>query len=484
MKNFFTKKRTIIATLALALIGAGGLFLGLTPTRATSDVHVESTLRVGNHTQGITDRTSVNARVDDVVNITAWYHNIEEENSGRIAENVNVRINIPGSMTNVHQVTSRVDGSNTAPIDNIATINSSIPTNLTFIPGTATRRFNAGTNENPNWVIQSIPDSVVTTGYTIPRVRPCWNFQETINVQARVSAPVVSITKEVKVEGAPTWATTINADPGATLAYLITIRNEGNERLSNVIVRDSLPPQLDFVEGSARLINANYPNGFTLSDRLIDSGVNIGNYGTGSGAYIRFNARIPNDLAQCGDYRFTNVAAVRADQLGEFYNTAIVNTTRDCAVTEGVNLRVVKFHDINGNRIEDSGEERLGGWRFNITGPNGLNISTITDANGIATVTGDLRPGRYTVTEVLQSGWINTTGLTIARDVTTDRATQTFVFGNRRTEAPIVTQQDTQQLPATGPLQAIAMTLGAIGLSGSALAWIKSRKRFLNSFRK
>ncbi|MDD3678728.1 MAG: hypothetical protein PHT36_00525 [Patescibacteria group bacterium] len=476
--------KAILAAIVIATLGVLGTSAVFNPIGAASDVPIEGKLEIGNATQGTGPAKTINARVDDVVNITTWYHNIENADSGLIAENVNVRINIPGTKTKTHQITSRIAGTNTNVVTDLANVNTSIDTNLSYIPGTATRRYNAGTNANPRWVIESIPDSVVTTGYTVSRLRPCWNFQETINVQARVTASVISITKQVKIEGADGWNTNINAEPGSTLAYLITVKNEGNERLTNVIVRDSFPVGLDYVEGSARLISSNYPNGYQLSDQLIRSGVNIGNYGAGSGAYVRFNARVPENLSQCGDYRFTNVGVVRADQLGEYYNTAIVNTTNFCTTSE-ISIRIVKFHDRDGDGNEDSNEERLSGWRFRVTGPNGFETTTVTGENGIAPITGNLQPGVYTVTEILQSGWRNTTGITIQREVTEDARTQTFVFGNRRVERGVTPPNGGgDQLPSSGPLEAMAATFGTVSISGSVLAWIRSKKRLLGSFRK
>lgn len=478
--KIFTKTKALIAVLVLAILGTTSAFVASSPIKAAEDVPIESRLEVGNATQGVGPSKSVNARVDDVVNITVWYHNIELPNSGQIAENVNVRISIPGIKTTTHQVASRVAGTNTNVVNDLATVNTSIASNLTYIPGTATRRYNAGTNENPNWVINGISDSVVSTGYNVPQLNPCWNFQESINVQARVTASVISITKQVKEEGTDGWVTSMNAEEGDNLAFLITIRNEGNERLTNVIVRDSLPVGLEFVSGSARLTNANYPNGYALSDSLVGVGVNIGNYGSGSNAYVRFNARVSDDLTQCGAYRFVNVAAVRSDQLGEYYNTATVSTENFCVANES-GLMIVKFHDRDGDRIEDTNEERLSGWRFRVVG-NDVDTILTTDSNGIARLN-DIETGFYTVTEILATGWTNTTGLSLQRNIP-DNVVSVFTFGNRRLSQPEEPGGDIGELPKSGPAETAAMALGTMSFSGAAAAWVRSKKRLLGAFRK
>ncbi|HEX7607753.1 MAG TPA: S-layer homology domain-containing protein [Candidatus Cryosericum sp.] len=73
---------------------------------------------------------------------------------------------------------------------------------------------------------------------------------------------------------------------------------------------------------------------------------------------------------------------------------------------EAGQLWVEKFNDLNGNGVQDIGEPLLGGWVFNITGPNNF-IGTITSLeSGGAFLS--VPAGIYTVTEVMQTGWTST----------------------------------------------------------------------------
>nr|WP_244329378.1 Calx-beta domain-containing protein [Tolypothrix sp. PCC 7910] len=75
-------------------------------------------------------------------------------------------------------------------------------------------------------------------------------------------------------------------------------------------------------------------------------------------------------------------------------------------------IRGMKWHDIDGDGVKDSGESGLQNWTIYLdNNTNGQldngEISTITDANGNYQFT-NLRPGIYTVAEVQQPGWKQT----------------------------------------------------------------------------
>lgn len=65
----------------------------------------------------------------------------------------------------------------------------------------------------------------------------------------------------------------------------------------------------------------------------------------------------------------------------------------------------VKFEDINGNGIKDPSDPVLMGWRIRIAGS--ITDSILTASNGTFSFS-NLQPGSYTVSEVLQSGWVQT----------------------------------------------------------------------------
>jgi len=176
-----------------------------------------------------------------------------------------------------------------------------------------------------------------------------------------------------------------------------------------------------------------------------------------------------------------SVTIASANQSISFGNAKVILTQ------ESTNLIITKYRDTNGDGIFNEGEERLSGWQFRVVGPNNFDEILTTDDQGMI-IKNNVTPGLYEITEMIKEGWESTTGLTINREVTTNPETQEFFFGNRETikDEPIITKTEESKiiLPSTGPLEVIAAILATIIVSGSLLAWLKSKRRFKFSFRK
>ncbi len=65
-----------------------------------------------------------------------------------------------------------------------------------------------------------------------------------------------------------------------------------------------------------------------------------------------------------------------------------------------------KFHDLNGNGVQDPGEPGIEGWQIFIEG-TGFNASPVTDVDGNYCVDG-IPNGEYIVSEQQESGWVQT----------------------------------------------------------------------------
>ena len=87
--------------------------------------------------------------------------------------------------------------------------------------------------------------------------------------------------------------------------------------------------------------------------------------------------------------------------------TLSAGETKTCTITNNdipAEIHGMKYEDLNANGAKDSGENGLSGWTITL---NPGNLTTTTDANGAYSFTG-LSVGTYTVTEVQQTGWLQT----------------------------------------------------------------------------
>lgn len=476
----FNLKALILGILGVLAIGTTVLAVS-TPV-PPGGVQIDSKLGVLNATKNQTQYvSSVNAEFDDVVNIEVYVHNPALSNSGKVANNVNIRVSLPSAQSTNHTVTSTVAGTNTNTDTQTAHVITNDPSTLVYIPGTAVRTYNAGTNDNVNWRTVGVSDNIVGSGINVGNVQPCCNFQESITFQARIMIPSITITKDAKIEGAATWQNSIQAHPGDTVAFLITVKNVGNTVLRNVMVRDSMPPFLQYVPGSAKMIDTNYPNGYPLSDYVVQGGANTGHYMPGAVTYVRLQARVPSDNSACGSTN-TNVGHAKADNLPDYLNDATVSVV--CNQVQEARIRIIKFNDMNGDGDQDSGEGNLAGWQFRVSGPS-YDQTFTTDASGTVMITG-LAAGRYTVTEVSKEGWENTTGLSLAKDVALGETAE-YRFGNRQVtppETPETPGGEITTLPSSGPVEMAGMFVGSLSISGGALAYLRSKKQLKDAYRK
>jgi uncharacterized repeat protein (TIGR01451 family)/LPXTG-motif cell wall-anchored protein len=308
-------------------------------TSAASAVKIEGSMGAANVTAGNTTYAhSVNASYNQVVKLQVYYHNTELPDSGKIAQNLRVKINIPTSAGKVQTQTATISADNSNTVTDATTVNlDRSDAYLQYIPGSAVWRHNTGTNANIKETDTVLSDSIVNsgTGLVLENEQPCYNFSATVTVLARVTVPGVSIDKQVRVKGDKTWATSITAQPGATVQYLIGYKNTGNSPENQVVIVDKLPQGITYVPGSTVLTNGNYPSGKAVSaNTVVNTGLIIGDYAPGINAYVMFEATLPTaDKLACGANGLRNIASAQPSGMGYYYNTADVTINKTCTPT-------------------------------------------------------------------------------------------------------------------------------------------------------
>lgn len=320
-----------------AFFGAIMAFVLTFSAIAAPAVRIESALGVANVTAGDTTyEDSVSAGYDEVVKVQLWYHNMEEADSGLVADDLTVKFDVPTGQGSTQTIKGTVGGSNTNTVTNTVTVDlGRDDAYLEYIPGSAKWRHNAGTNENVNYQTVNISDDVVTkgAGLVIEDAEPCFNFEATVTILLRVRVPSVSIEKSVGIPGQGDWGENVTVEQGDKVKFLFTVLNDGNAPLKNVIVGDVLPEGLEYVPGSTVATNGNHPDGIKItSDNIVSGGIDIGDFAVGGYTYVTFEAIVSEDASKfdCGMNTLVNKAVAKSDKAVIRTDTANVKVNVTC----------------------------------------------------------------------------------------------------------------------------------------------------------
>lgn len=342
-------------------------------TAAASTVQIEADTTVANATKSAGTMqwgANTTASYNEVVAVQVVYNNKEAADSGKVANNLRVKIAIPnkaGANQTITTTTS-ADNSNKVIGSTSVTLNRA-DAYLQYIPGTATWK-HASTANGPMVVTQKVSDDVVmgANGLVLENENPCQ--AGSIVVQARVMVPGVSIDKTVRVKGDKTWDTSITAKPGDTVEYKIAYKNTGNTDENAVVIGDKLPNGVTYSTGTTLLVNAGAPNGKSVSDGVTTTGIVIGTYIPDGNAYVYFEAKLPTeDKLACGNNLLRNIATAQPQGMNYYYNTADVNITKECAETPVYSCDLVTI---------TKGEDRKVTASVAYTAKNGASFKTAT----------------------------------------------------------------------------------------------------------
>lgn len=132
----------------------------------------------------------------------------------------------------------------------------------------------------------------------------------TIDVIAHKSV-TAKIAVKVRIKGTKEWKELINAKVGDEVEYQIEFVNLLSKTVQDIMIRDILPNNVEYVEDSTYLYNASHQDGVLLrGDSITTVGINIGDYKTQSNAYVRFTGRIVDKSLAEGTNQLVNWANV------------------------------------------------------------------------------------------------------------------------------------------------------------------------------
>lgn len=201
------------------------------------------------------------------------------------------------------------------------------------------------------------------------------NLQNDACVFARLIEPSPSLTVTKTTEVQP-------LAPGSWADFAITVTNDGNIGLNDVIVHDPKTPDCE-----EQMAEAMIP----LGGALKKSGV------------VTFTCTANYVLAD-----FENVATAEGVFASQVYS-ATDNALVDLQAPDTATVRVAKYEDADGDGAYSTGERPLFGWMMCLKDADGLDVGLCqpTGLDGTAMLAANAT-GDFQVCEVLQTGWVNT----------------------------------------------------------------------------
>ncbi|MFA5158636.1 MAG: DUF11 domain-containing protein [Patescibacteria group bacterium] len=240
----------------------------------------------------------------------------------------------------VYDLGVRNDGNITAQQ---VTVKDILPTYMTYETGT-TYLYTAA---HPEGV--KLPDTLYTTGVSLPDVIPGQSNSVYITYRARVNANIpagswslnnvakvfqagvekdmdqakVNVTADrglvidKKVSNGTSWVEQSTARIGDTITYRIVVRNTGNIAVNSVVVRDIVPMYVSYVAGSTTV------DGVAVGDQIVTTaGLSLGNIPAGGSKTITLRGRVYG-CPPIGGYTLTNTAYTWAIGITQISDTAV-----------------------------------------------------------------------------------------------------------------------------------------------------------------
>ena len=270
--------------------------------------------------------------------VRLYVHNNNPKGEAATAENVKVSFQIP----EVVGATQRVNGYIDAPGTAISSYWDYVDFKsadgrafyLDYVEGSSLVENNHyGANGG-----KTVSDALATTaGVKVSyksnedgKVPGCYGYASYYTIEVKPVFESSSIEKTVRMAGDKEWKESVDAKVGDKVEFQIHYKNLNDSMVKDVMIRDSLPNNLKYVAGSAKLLNKSNPNGLAYEDPTV-AAVNVGNYAVKGDAYLRFTAEVVDESLVCNKTnRLINWAKVSANGFA-VQDSAQVYVAKTCA---------------------------------------------------------------------------------------------------------------------------------------------------------
>lgn len=237
--------------------------------------------------------------------IRLYVHNNSPKGYDAVAENVHVSFSIPSVSQKSIEVNGFISSSNATPSEywDYVRFTSDKAFHLEYIYGSGLLENNGigagkGLALSDDVVMAASGGTLIGYDALDGKIPGGLDFASyiTIKVKAVVDTDY-AINQEVRIVGDTdkTWKKSVDAKVGDKVEFQLEYLNADPNGITheNVMVGNILPSNLKYVPGSTRLWN-DFFDGDTVDqdDIVTEKGINIGNYGAGANAFVRFTAEV------------------------------------------------------------------------------------------------------------------------------------------------------------------------------------------------
>ncbi len=104
---------------------------------------------------------------------------------------------------------------------------------------------------------------------------------------------VIKMEHRVRLKGTEEWTKSVDASVGDTLEFSVYYTNVSDVNVENVMLKVSLPDNMEYINGSTILIKKGLLLGARNNeDSILDTGVNIGNFDVNEDACVIYSATV------------------------------------------------------------------------------------------------------------------------------------------------------------------------------------------------
>ena len=287
-----------------------------------------------NGTASVWNANEIEAVDGETYKIRLYVHNNNPWGTEKVAEGVKATFSLPTTVGKEVTAIGYLDSTNATPTrywDEV-TFKSDDDFYLEYVEGSAVYKNHVGTFNLPDNIISN--ESTALLGYEQMdgKIPGCYDYEGEVLIEVKVHKSVsAKLAKTVRIKGSGAdFTESVKAKVGDEVEYQIEFVNLLNEQVDNVMIRDILSDNMEYVAGSTYLYNSLYTDGVRLADDTVTtSGLNIGSYAPRGNALVRFTAKITNDTLACGNNQLVNWANVTVNNEVTGKDDASVFVVRD-----------------------------------------------------------------------------------------------------------------------------------------------------------